>query len=355
MDYVIPTYEELLKRMLDRIPSDVDKREGSIIFDAIAPAALELENLYLELSGILSHTYADTATGEYLDLRAKERGIKRAPATRAIVKGVFTPASVNVLGKRFNCGEFNYTVMESASPPGTYLLQCEEPGARANNQTGSLIPIEYIQDLETAAIVSVSIPGEDVESDDSLRKRYYQTLDSKSFGGNIADYKDRVSKINGVGGVKVTPVWNGGGTVKLTIIDSAFKAPDSDLVSRVQNIVDPPESGTGKGIVPIGHVVTVDGVKEKSITIDTEIAYQSGFNWSTSGNFIKTAIDKYFSDLCRAWQDSQSLIVRISQVEMGILGCNGVLDVGNTKLNNSTSNLQLGPNEIPKRGAVNGS
>ncbi|WP_270471909.1 DUF2634 domain-containing protein, partial [Hungatella hathewayi] len=31
------TYEELLHAMLDRVPSNVDKREGSIIYDALAP------------------------------------------------------------------------------------------------------------------------------------------------------------------------------------------------------------------------------------------------------------------------------------------------------------------------------
>ena len=34
------TYEEILKRMLDRVPSGLDKREGSVIYDALAPAAV---------------------------------------------------------------------------------------------------------------------------------------------------------------------------------------------------------------------------------------------------------------------------------------------------------------------------
>ena len=38
------TYEVILKRMLDRIPSTMDKREGSIIYDALAPAAIELQH-----------------------------------------------------------------------------------------------------------------------------------------------------------------------------------------------------------------------------------------------------------------------------------------------------------------------
>ena len=34
------TYEDILQRMLDRVPNSMDKREASIIFDALAPAAV---------------------------------------------------------------------------------------------------------------------------------------------------------------------------------------------------------------------------------------------------------------------------------------------------------------------------
>ena len=42
------TFENLMERMLERIDDKLDKREGSIIWDALAPAALELEALYIE-------------------------------------------------------------------------------------------------------------------------------------------------------------------------------------------------------------------------------------------------------------------------------------------------------------------
>lgn len=33
------TYEALMERMLDRLPDDIDKRENSVIWNALAPAA----------------------------------------------------------------------------------------------------------------------------------------------------------------------------------------------------------------------------------------------------------------------------------------------------------------------------
>jgi len=44
--YEKETQEAILARMLKNVPRDVDKREGSIIFDAAAPASIEFMLLY---------------------------------------------------------------------------------------------------------------------------------------------------------------------------------------------------------------------------------------------------------------------------------------------------------------------
>ena len=43
------TFDNIMNRLLDHVRDDVDKREGSIIYDALAPAALELEMAYSPL------------------------------------------------------------------------------------------------------------------------------------------------------------------------------------------------------------------------------------------------------------------------------------------------------------------
>ena len=66
MAYEDITYDVILQRMLDRVPDNMDKREGSIIYDALAPAAVELQLMYIELDTILTETFADTAQRDYL-------------------------------------------------------------------------------------------------------------------------------------------------------------------------------------------------------------------------------------------------------------------------------------------------
>ena len=56
--------------------------------------------------------------------------------------------------------------------------------------------------------------------------------------------------------------------------------------------------------------------------------------------------------LSEQWEDSQGLVVRISQLETRFLSCEGVLDVGDTTLNGAAQNLQLSGTHIPKRGEI---
>ena len=336
------TYEVILQNMLDRVPSTFDKREGSIIFDALAPAAAELAQVYIELDTVLNETFADTASGEYLEKRCAERGVQRGEATCAVVQAKFTPSTIDVTGYRFRSGEHYYKATEGEN--GTYLMTCETAGSEPNGIVGQLIPVDYISGLEAATITQVLIPGEDKESDEELRERYFDAVNSQAFGGNISDYKAKTKAIAGVGGVKVTPAWSGGGTVALTIVDSDYSVPSSALIEKVQ--------GTMDEIAPIGHVVTVFGAEEVEIDITTSITYQDGWNWESAGAAIVAAVDEYFRSLAKEWDDTNTLIVRVSGVEQRILSCQGVIDVQNTKLGGKTGNWQLTENEIPVRGVI---
>ena len=346
------TYEVILQRMLDRVPQNLDKREGSIIYNALAPAAVELQNMYIELDWILNQSFADTAQREYLIKRCAERGIIPEPATKAILKGEF---NIDVpIGSRFSLDMLNYIVIEKISD-GIFKLECETPGSKGNQQFGTLIPIDYIEGLTSAELTELLIPGEDEEDTESLRERYFNSLKSQSFGGNIADYKEKTKQLPGVGGVKVYPAWNGGGTVKLVIIDSTYNVPSSTLIDAVQTAVDPIQNqGKGVGFAPIGHVVTVEGVSATTININTNITYQEGWTWADIEPYVHKAIDDYFFELASSWENENNLIVRISQIETRILNIAGVVDIENTTINGQAQNFVLGADNIPVRGEVIG-
>lgn len=347
------TYEEILQRMLDRVPEGMDKREGSIIYDALAPAAVELQLMYIDFDTILSETFADSASREYLIRRARERGVIPYPASFASLKAISTPSTLDIpIGSRFSLNDLNYFIKEKLQD-GEYQVECETAGSEGNKYFGTLIPINYIDGLETITISEVLIPGEDEEDTESIRTRYFETFDTKAFGGNKKDYIQKTNAIGGVGSTKVTPVWNGGGTVLLTILNSEFNKASSTLVQTVQNLIDPAPQGEGLGIAPIGHTVTVRTADEVTININTRITFQEGYSWNGQKTAITDAINAYMFEIRKTWANEVASVIRTSQIETRILNITGVIDVADTKINGSTSNLLLDAYAIPILGVIN--
>ena len=204
------TYENILNDMLSRVPNDVDKREGSIIYDALAPAAFKLAEMYFQLQHFVDLLFADTAVEDFLSRRTAELGIVRRPATKAIRK-IATDGPVDI-GTRWGLEDTTYIITEKMSDT-EYKAECEQPGSIGNIYSGPLDNIDNISGV-TAELTDILIPGEDEEIDESLRQRYFESLVSQAYGGNIVDYEQKVTALPGVGGVKVEPVWNGGGNRK---------------------------------------------------------------------------------------------------------------------------------------------
>ncbi|MDF2592916.1 MAG: putative phage Mu protein -like protein [Clostridia bacterium] len=346
------TYEMILDRMLDRVPNTIDKREGSIIYDALAPAAVELQLMYIELDTILDETFADTASRTYLIRRAAERGIVPNAATKAVLKGVF---NMDVpIGSRYSLEDLNYVVTEKLIE-NEFKLQCEKDGTEGNRHFGTLIPIDYIDGLTSAELVEVLVSGEDEEDTEEFRKRYFNSLDSQAFGGNITDYKNKVNELQGVGGIKVYPVWNGGGTVRLVVINSDYSKPSIELIDSLQAQIDPVTSqGQGIGIAPIGHTVTVAGATDQVVNIAANITCQDGWTWEDVRPYVESKIDEYLLELKKGWADTNNIIVRISQIENQLLDVPGIIDIANTSINGLQENLVVGADMIPIRGVING-
>ena len=206
------------------------------------------------------------------------------------------------------------------------------------------------------------MPGEDEEDTEAFRARYLASFDNQAYGGNIVDYREKVNAIDGVGGVKVYPVWNGGGTVKLVFMTSEFKPPEPDFVAEVQTLIDPTQNqGMGIGIAPIGHTVTVVGATNSAIAIGLNVTFDTG-TFTAHQTAIENVIDTYFAELNANWESTQhvsadvfendGITVRTSQIESRILELDGVSDISHTTLNGVEENLKLGVDELAVRGEV---
>lgn len=285
MQLTYSDFDTVMQRMLDNVSNDVDKREGSVIWDALAPCARELVNMSLEIERQMKNTFAGTAEREWLIKRCQEIGVTPYPATYAVRRAKFTPANLEIaIGERFSYEDVNFAITEKIAA-GEYYLQCESLGEIGNNGSGLLVPINYVQGLETATLLpDVSIYGEEEEDTEALRQRYFDTLPSMTLDGNIAQYSKWCRTYAGIGNFKIFPEWDGKNTVKVSILSSENTVASQLLIDSFQEYLDPKAKaddehgeGLGMGKAPIGAVVTVSTATEVTIDVHALIAFRSGF------------------------------------------------------------------------------
>ena len=196
-------FNDILSRMLAAVPDELDKREGSIIYDALAPAALALAEQYNMLTQLADMFFADTAAGEWLDRVAGNFGLKRKDATKAERLLSCFDAEGNLIkvavGSRFSVNGTVFSVAEQREDLICKVI-CEQPGTEGNSYYGTILPIDNITGLAKAVLdAEAYLPARDRETDEQLRIRLYESVRSTPFGGNRADYLEKALSISGVG------------------------------------------------------------------------------------------------------------------------------------------------------------
>ncbi|WP_338630565.1 baseplate J/gp47 family protein [Clostridium baratii] len=349
------TFEYLINSALEKVPDDIDKRQGSVIYDALAPACYQLADMYMQLKEVLLNSFVTTSYGEYLDKKVIEQGLTRYKATYAKKKAILifdegTPEVIQI-GTRFSTINDDiplvYKIVESLSGKGEYVVQCETVGTIGNGYIGDVLPIDHISNLKSCRITSLLVPARDEESDEELKSRFMLEVNQRPFGGNIDQYDDEIRKIDGVGEVQIYPTWNGGGTVKCSIVDTEFNPASEDLINKVKELIDPVENeGSGLGLAPIGHIVTITTPEIVRINIEAKIHLMTGYNIEQLRGSIKKSINEYLKALKKNWgladdMNRYDLAVYIAQITMSILKVDGIANVTNIKINGQSKDLNL--------------
>ena len=342
------TYDEILSRMLASAPNGIDVSRGSIFYDAVCPVAAELSRLYGELYDVLGDAFPDTCGEDALLRHAEALGLVREPATHAVIIGRFdvNPAA----GSRFMLGRHVYVLgdFEEEYGPGRYRyrLVCETAGSAPNGDTdGTLVPLSYIEGMTICAFDKLYTAGQDAEEIESLRRRVIAARVSSRFGGNRDDYIAAISAIPGVGGVKIYPAWNGGGTVRAVIMGDGGTVPSTELVASVKKAVD-------DTIAPIGHTVTVAGVSSREVTVSVTPVYADGWDAASAKDIIEDTVRGYVAELCDAWSKSASLTLRISQLQSRLYDTGCVSSLSAVSFGGGSGDVALGADVIPVYGSV---
>ncbi|MBW7572712.1 baseplate J/gp47 family protein [Caproiciproducens faecalis] len=194
-------------------------------------------------------TFAQSAQGEQLELRAQERGLTRKQAVAS--SGMLTFRRITPLwyDALIPAGTVCAT---SGDQPVRYITtedailkngelsievsaRAEQGGKIGNTQPGTVtVMVTPPAALESVTNTSAFTGGEDSESDSELRSRLMQSYASISNGTNAAFYRECALKYDGVYSVGVVPRENGAGTVGL-YLGGRGTVPLQEVIDKVQS------------------------------------------------------------------------------------------------------------------------
>ncbi|MEF2964910.1 baseplate J/gp47 family protein [Paenibacillus sp. M1] len=357
------TEDEIMQRMLEKVPSDIDKSEGSFIWDAQAPVAFVLTEAAGWARQVLKNGFAGTTYGDYLTLRAAEHGVSRREAVASTGFVKFTGTS----GKTIPSGTIVATPADEISGEASIEFQTTAAVTLGENGEGMApvvamvagkdgnIPAGVIEIMSVpiSGIISVTNPeaitgGTDVESDESLLERFYARVRNQGTSGNKAQYIQWAGEVSGVGGVQVEPLWNGPGTVGLYLLDMDKRAANSDIVAAVQKYIDPTMDGQGEGVAPAGPVVTVMAAEEVPINISVQLTLASGASLSEVQDQFESGVTAYLKH--SAFSDS---LVRVTRIASVLLDISSIIDYSNLTVNGlSDSNIPINFGQVAVLGTV---
>lgn len=347
-------FDRILQRMLAKVPDTVDKREGSIIYDALAPTAYAIAAQNYMLAGLSDLMFGDTAEGEWLDRVVNDFGITRESATKAIRRIDCTDSEGEAfsvpVGARFAVNELTFCITEEITP-GSYKAVCEQVGSAGNSYSGAVLPVDNISGLG-AAVLSVQplIAARDTETDDELRARFYESVRETPFGGNRADYREKALSIDGVGACVVFAASDGmgAGNVGLMIGDEQGNCASETLIAKVRELF----GRDGDGLAPVGHTVEVATGVKREIAVEAQLTLKSGVSIELVAPYAKTAAEKYINELA-----FDAPTVFYAKLVSEILNSHEAVLDAEVTMNGGTRNIALnksfGCYQIPEAGEIN--
>lgn len=379
--FIIPDFiknadvNKIHKRMRDNLPNDIDKSEGSDVWNLTYPTAYE--HAYFAqfcIRNALRLIWPEFSYGTYADYHGACRGMARRKAQYAtgsvkiignigvnIPKGtVFTTAQI----ADESVTEFVTTENVSIGDNQTVTVNIIAAIAgKSGNVPANTITVnsDKIVGISSLTNETATTGGYDEESDENFIERIkeYDQSQDNSFIGNDNDYRRWALEVDGVGeAVVISPednpnVEDDSGVVNIIIVDSNGVPADTTLCAAVYNHIMQPVPLSTDGKKTDGQTTTIERLAPPGVIL--EVTAPTTIAISVSGlieldntvgiediksNFI-LSISEY---LVQAIKDGE---VRYSKIASILSNTAGVADYKNLIVNGNNTNVQLMSNQIP--------
>ena len=299
------TYDGILARMQQKFQSlaGYSPDEASDIGIRLKVLAGEIYSVCAAVDWLKTQTFAQTATGAQLEMRAQERGLPRKPAAAASGTLTFGRGTALWFGvsipKGTVCassgvGAVRYvTTQDAVLPQGSLSADvpamAEEAGTAGNTNSATVtVLVTPPASIETVTNPTAFTGGENAESDDSLRARLLAAYAAPANGTNAAWYRQAAMACDGIHSANVVPRANGVGTVAV-YLGGKGAAPSSAQVQAVSDMLN-----TAK---EINVNVTVQAARTAAVDVACTVKKVGAVTDAATVTVCRQAILDYFSGL----------------------------------------------------------
>lgn len=361
---IVRTYDEIVAEMLAKIAARTrltNFNVGSVVrtlVEILGAAIADLGDLTL---AALKAGFVATATGYWLDLRAKEFGITRHPARATEGTVIFArsvPKNENITigagtivstlkdreGRAYRYITQSETILAAGTTEISVAVIAEQPGAAHNVGPGSIqktaVHIRGVDSVENRDDWITS-EGTNVETDASLRARCFLAWEELTQGGTERAYISWALSDPRVTSAFVNSQHpRGQGTVNVYIL-GAGGMPSPGLIADVQAVVDANR--------PLCVDALVLAPAERAVDLDLAIVPRRYVPTATIEAEVRTRLAAYFNpqgDAAYPWIEPVGVgrdVVYHQLVEI-VMSVDGVYDVGFVA---PTADVDVDTDELP--------
>ncbi|TLS51752.1 baseplate J/gp47 family protein [Paenibacillus antri] len=240
-------FEAKLQQLLARVNDGLDKSEGSVIYDALAPIAMQLWIEESKFRSILEQAFAVTAEGRFLDSIAKDYGLERTPAAAARVELEFTGVVGAAIPDGTTVGiensDLTFATIGNATigsdGKAAVPARCKQPGPAGNVNADTIrLLFDPVKDIWTVNNKRPAAGGLDQEADVALRERILYQKRNPEHGGTESDYKRWALSVTGVTYADAINCKRGLGTVDVVIDCEGDDEAREAIFAEVRELID---------------------------------------------------------------------------------------------------------------------
>lgn len=334
------TFEEIMQSMRSNVSvSNLDTSEGSYTDTLIRAVAMEIASDYFDHEALLSAAFVDEKSGSFIDLRCRDYGITRKPGTKAKATVVFSGDDGTTIpaGTAVQTAQGLVFVTDAAvivaDGTATAEVTAEDVGTVYNVEANAITTLQNSVGV-TVHSSTKAAGGTDIESDAALLERLDDRRQRPATSGNVYHYMQWATEVNGIGRARVFPVWNGGGTVKVVVVDSNMEPPTPEQVEAVAAHIEEER--------PIGADVTVEAAELVSLSVQAAVILDG----SVSVDDVRTQLSQLMDAYCKSIAFRSSTIV-YNRIAYMLLSIDGVVDFTTLTVNGADQNIILQDNQVP--------